>query len=106
LEKEGDVMFSVLLLFAALLLCLVAAVCLVMGFVMLISKRPKPERLLGLAAVLSSVVSYSIYYDARMIQSGGTFADWRVVAVSAIYAAALVLGLFIIGHSQLKLRKR
>lgn len=99
-------MFSSLLLFTALLLCLAAAVCLVMGFVMLTIKRPKPERLLGLTAVLSSVVSYILYYDARMIQSGGTFADWRVVAVSAVYAAALILGLFFIVHSQLKLRKR
>jgi hypothetical protein len=99
----GQQMFLVVIGFVAIILCFVIIFTLVAAFVTLFVMKPKAERLLGIIAAASAVISYAIYYYARIVISGGSFSDGRVVMITAVYivAAALSVAFAIDGKRKL-----
>lgn len=91
----------------AIVLCMITAISTVVALLAIYWKEPKRERLFGIAAAISCVVSYIGYYHVRMIQSGGTFSDYRVVIITLVYVVALIISatLTIDGQRRLKSSK-
>lgn len=96
---------NILLLFFALGLCAAVAVLLIAALVLCLRKKQRAERICGIIALISAAVSFAIYYYARFVQSGGTFQDWRVTFVTAVYAVAAAASVGFIIHGAIKKRK-
>jgi hypothetical protein len=83
------------LLYSALILCLIAAISIAIALISLFTKRTGIEKSMGVVALVSTVISFSIYLYLRII-SGFSFSDWRVVFVVSVYAIACFLSVFAI----------
>ena len=94
-----------LMLYVALALCAVAVVSLVVAVAALVKKRAKAEWIAGAVALSAAVVSLLIYYYLRIVESGGTLQDWRVVLVLGAYAVIAILGALSLADGKKKVRK-
>ena len=96
---------TIFLFYSALVLCAVTAISLMIALVSIVTKKPGIERSIGVVALISTVISFLIYYYLRIILSGGGLSDWRVVFVVTVYAVACILSASSIVDGSGKLKK-
>lgn len=89
----------------AIALCIVAAGSIIAVLISVLKKKPKIEWLLGFVIVISTIVSFVIYYYLRIIESGGNLSDWRVVFVIMAYIVSLLIGITFIFHGRKRFTK-